>query len=239
MKRSALVIVILLALALAAGCTSGSTTKPAGGGGTAPAAKEPFYAEPYPTITPESANEKSAAANATKALQNYITNTEAGNKQNGTNTPIFTNKEGYTPRLIGYAFDILAGKRPDGQFGSFLIQAYGPDMQIKPLTMWERYGGVARGDGKMNESFYKGSLSTVDASTYLVGLTPESAGEKAAMAAVEAWVKSNIASEGYDRVLLTGYAVLFGEIQKPPSMLMLINPEGTSYLSTINWGEQK
>jgi hypothetical protein len=239
MKRSALVIVILLALVLVAGCGSGSTTKPAAGGGKAPAAEDPFYAEPYPAITPESAGEKQVMANAAKALQGYISNTEAGNKQNGTNTAIFTNKEGYTPRLIGYGFEILAGKRPDGQFGVFTVQAYGKDMQIKPVTMWERYGSVARGDGRMNESFYKGSLSAIDASTYLVGLTPESAGEKAAMAAVKAWAKSNIASEGYDTVLLTGYAVLWGEVKKSPSMVMVVNPEGTSYLSMISWGEQK
>jgi hypothetical protein len=56
---------------------------------------------------------------------------------------------------------------------------------------------------------------------------------------VKAWAKSNIASEGYDTVLLTGYAVLWGEVKKSPSMVMVVNPEGTSYLSMISWGEQK
>jgi hypothetical protein len=237
-------VLSILVVALVSGCGSGSTNKPATGSGEksssggAPA-KEPEYAEPYPTITAESAGEKKAVANAAKALQNYITNTEAGNKQNGTNTAIFTNKEGLQPRLIGYGFDILTGKLPDGKFGQFSIQAFDGGKQIKPLTMWERYGSVKRGDGKMNEAFYKGVLSTMDASSYLVALTPESAGEKAAMAAVEAWVKDNIASEGYNKVLLTGYAVLWGEIQEPPSMLMIMNPEGTGYMSTVNMGESK
>jgi hypothetical protein len=245
MKRrmSTITVLSVLVLALVSGCGSGSTNKPATGSGDkssggAPA-KEPYYAEPYPTITAESAGEKQAVANAAKALQNYIANTEAGNKQNGTNTAIFTNKEGLQPRLIGYGFDIVTGKLPDGKFGQFSIQAFDGGKQIKPLTMWERYGSVARGDGKMNEIFYKGVLSTADASTYLVGLTPESAGEKAAMAAVEAWVTKNIASEGYNKVLLTGYAVLWGEIQKPPSMLMVMNPAGTGYMSTVNMGESK
>ena len=244
MKRNALTITVLsvLALALMAGCSPGSATK-IGGGSEATAgvttAKEPYYAEPYPTITPESAGEKQAVANAAKGLQSYITNTEAGNKQNGSNTPIFTNKEGLKPRLIGYGFEVLAGRRPDGKFGQFSIQAFDGGKQIKPLTLWERYGSVQRGDGKMNETFYKGVLSTMDASTYLIGLTPESAGEKAAMAAVEAWAKKNIADEGYDKVLFTGYAILWGEVQKPPSMLMIMNPEGTGYMATADLGAPK
>jgi hypothetical protein len=245
MKRtmSTITVLSLLALALVAGCSPG-TTKPGTGGGEKSSgggtpAKEPQYAEPYPTITAQSAGEKAAVANAATALQNYITNTEAGNKQNKTTVAIFTNKEGYTPRLVGYGFEILASKRPDGQFGQFSIQAYDGGKQIKPLAAWERYGSVARGDGKLNESAYKGVLSTIDASTYLVALTPESAGEKAAMAAVEAWAKKNLADEGYDKVLFTGYAILWGEIQKPPSMLMVMNPEGTGYMSTVNMGAAK
>jgi hypothetical protein len=242
MRRTTLTIAVLsvVALLLVSGCGSGATKATGGGGSTAGGGTtKPADGPPFTTITPESANEKRALANAEKALANYIANTEAGNKQNGTNTPIFTNKEGYKPRLIAYGFDILSGKRSDGQYGMFSVQAYDGGKQIKPMTMWERYGSVNRDDGKMNETFYKGSWSNADAGTYLVPLTPESAGEKAAFTAVEAWAKKNIASEGYNKVLLTGYGVLFGDVDKRPSMLMIVNPEGTSYISTILWGEQK
>jgi hypothetical protein len=78
----------------------------------------------------------------------------------------------------------------------------------------------------------------MDSSTFLVGLTPESAGEKAAVAAVEAWAKAN-ADPGFDKVLLTGYAIQYGEGEKSPNMMMIINPEGTSYNTVGNMSSPK
>jgi hypothetical protein len=224
-------------VALVSGCSAGSGAKPAAAGSSSggASAEEPRYAKPYPSITPESANEKKAVANAAKALASYITNTEAGNKQNGTNTLVFTNKEGYKPRFVGYGFDVLSGKLADGKFGSLQVAVF--DGQIKPTTVWERFGSVKRGDGKMNDTYYQGVRSPMDSSTYLVGLTPESAGEKAAMAAVQAWAKAN-AEPGFDKVLLTGYAIQYGEGEKPPNMMMMINPDGTGYGAVANMGSQ-
>jgi hypothetical protein len=225
--------------ALVSGCSAGPATKPAAGGSTSSgtSAEQPFYAKPYPSITPESANEKKAVANAAKALASYITNTEAGNKQNGTNTAVFTNKEGYEPRFVGYGFDVLSGKLADGKFGSIQIAVFDSAKQIKPYSLWERFGSVKRGDGKMNDTYYQGVRSTMDSSAYLVGLTPESAGEKAAMAAVQAWANAN-AEPGFDKVLLTGYAIQYGEGGKSPNMMMVINPEGTGYGAVANMGSQ-
>jgi len=234
------VALMVVAIAFVAGCGSGTSTKPTLGGGGKPAsgggtAEEPQYAKPYPSITPESANEKKAVANAAKALANYITNTELGDKQNGTTTQIFRNKEGYKPRFVGYGFNVLSGKLADGQFGSIQVEVF--DGQVKPTTLWERFGSVKRGDGKMNDTYYQGVRSPVDSSTYVVGLTPESAGEKAAVAAVQAWAKAN-ADPGFDKVLLTGYAMQYGEAEKSPNMMMVINPEGTSYNSVASMGSQ-
>jgi hypothetical protein len=243
MKRTtfaALAAVSILTLALMAGCSSGSGAKTTGsstaqGGATS----EPTYAEPYPTITPESANEKKAAASTQAALQGYIDVTKAGNKQNKTDNAIFDNKEGYKPRFVGYQFTLLGPKRADGQYAQLTVCAFDGGKQIKPISVWESFGSVEVGDGTMTDTWYNGVSSPSDPAVYTVGITPESASEKAATAAVEAWAKKNTKAGAFDKTLLVAYLFVWGEVQGRPNMMMAINADGFSTGSMIAWGEQK
>lgn len=117
--------------------------------------------------------------------------------------------------------------------------AFDGGKQIKPITAWERYGSVETGDGTMKDSWYGGNPGTADPASWTAGLTPESAGEKAAQAAVEAWVKKNTKAGDFDRVLLTNYLFVWGEVEVRPNMMMSVDPNGFSTGSVISWGEQK
>ncbi len=195
MKKSLValsVLMIVISMAVA-GCGGSSAKKSAGGatGGGGPSAgstaKDPTYIEkPYPTITPESPTEKKAVDNAQQALATYISNAELGNKQNNRTDRIFDNKEGYKPRFVGYGFVIYSAKLADGTYRTLDVAAFDGGKQIKPITLWEDFGSVTKGDGKMNDSYFAGVAATFDPAQMGLFSDPVSASEKAAQAAVEA-----------------------------------------------------
>jgi hypothetical protein len=243
MKRSTLVITALsfVALILVAGCGSGTTAKSSDGDKTPGSTTEatPKYAKPYPTITPESVNEKKAVAGTAQALEGYVLAANAGNQQNTPNTPVFDNKQGYKPRFVGYEFAVLGPKRSDGQYAMLNVCAFDGGRQIKPMTNWELYGSIAAGDGTMKDSWYEGFAGAADPASWITGLAPESSGEKDAQAAVEAWVKKNTKADSFNKVLLTNYLFVWGDVQVRPNMMMAVNPDGYSTGSVILWDEQK
>ena len=199
----------------------------------------PYYIEkPYPTITPESPNEKKAVAGAQAALEAQKKNTETANKQNNRTDPVFDNKEGYKPRFVGYGFVVLSKKLADGKWRSVDVAAFDGGTQVKPLSIWERFGSANKGDGKMNDSYFAGVQLKNDPTAYTQGVAPTSAGEKAALAAVQAWAKKNL-DPSLDQVLLTTYLIEWGEQDQRPNMMMTVQPDGNSYGSVIQWGEAK
>ncbi len=238
-KRFVALVIVMFAASLAvSGCggkTSGGSTTSNSGGSSGDSAKEPYGIEkPYPAITPESANEKKSVAGAQKALDAYIKGAEAANKQNNRNDQIFRNEQGYKPRFVGYGFTIFSGKAADGTHRTLDVSAYDGATQIKPYSIWERSGSANKGDGKMNDTYYAGTSTTFDPATWVVNLKPESAGEKAAMAAVQAWAKKNL-DPSLSQIRLTGYMIEWGEAEERPNMMMSVSPDGNSYGSVISW----
>lgn len=247
MKRSALAVSVVLIVTsiVAVGCGS---AKPAASGAAASTssaasassgAEKPYYIEkPYPTITPESPNEKKASASAAQALATYITNAKAANKRNKRDDPIFDNAQGYKPRFVGYGFVIFSGKLADGKYRTLDVAAFDGGLQVKPLSVWERFGSAEKGDGLMNDSYYEGASVEFDPAQFNRAYAPVGAGEKAAQAAVEAWAKKNLAPE-VSHVVLSTYLFQWGEREDRPNMMMSITPDGFSYNSTISWGAAK
>ena len=241
MRRTAFVYATLsiLVLALLTGCGgSPAKTGSTGTSGSVSPSSKPTFAEPYPTITPVSANEKGAAGSTRKALDTYIELTKAGNKQNKTDTQIFDNKQGYKPRFVGYEFTLLGPKGADGKFRLLQVGAFDDGKQIKPISLWENFGSVVAGDGQMQATWFEGVASASDPAIFTTGYKPESAGEKAALATVEAWAKANTKAGVFDKTLLASYLFVWGEVQERPNMMMSINPQGFSTGSVISWGEQ-
>jgi len=237
-KRFAvLVIAMIAASAVLAGCggkSSGGSGSGSGSAGGSGSGEEPYGIEkPYPAITPESANEKKAVANAQAALDGYIKNSEAGNKQNNLTNPIFRNEKGYKPRFVGYGFTVFSPKAADGTFRTVEVAVF-DGTQVKPYSIWERFGSANKGDGKMNDSYYAGISSTYDPASYLLDLKPESAGEKAALAAVQAWAKKNL-DPSLSQIRMTGYMIEWGEAEERPNMMMSAAPDGNSYGSVVSW----
>lgn len=241
MKKSVLVVSVL-AIAMSvvvSGCGTSGTAKPGGTSAGAGAAKAPYNLEkPYPTITPQSPDEMQAAASTGKSLATYIKNTQLANEQNKRSDPIFDNKQGYKPRFVGYGFVIITGTPVNGAWKTLDVSAFDGGKQIKPMSAWERFGSANKGDGVMNDSYYEGASTTFDPSQYTKAITPVSAQEKAAQAAVEAWAKKNL-DPSFDRVALTTYLFLWGEVDQDPNMMMSIAPDGFSYNSVISWGVVK
>jgi hypothetical protein len=243
MKRSTVALSALMVVlcVVAAGCGSPGATKPSGAtgpsggsGGTAP-----YYIEkPYPTIVPSSPNEKKAAASTATALKGYVTSAEAGNKQNKRNDPIFDNKQGYKPRFVGYGFVIFSAKSPQGKYLTLDVAAFDGGAQVKPISVWDRFGSAAKGDGLMNDSYYAGVATTFDPAQMTPAYTPVSAGEKAAQAAVESWAKKNL-DPSLSTVRLATYLFQWGEREDRPIMMMSITPAGFSSSSVIFWGPTK
>jgi hypothetical protein len=242
MRRIAFSCAVLSILALATLTACGGSPAKTGSTGTSgsvsPSSK-PTFAEPYPTITPVSANEKGAAGSTRKALASYIELTKAGNKQNKTDTQIFDNKQGYKPRFVGYEFTLLGPKGADGKYRLLQVGAFDGGKQIKPISLWENYGSVALGDGQMQDTWFEGTPSPSDPAIFTTGYKPESAGEKTALAAVEAWAKANTKAGAFGKTLLTSYLFVWGEVQERPNMIMSINPDGFSTGSVISWGAEK
>lgn len=126
----------------------------------------------------------------------------------------------------------------NGAWKTLDVSAFDGGKQIKPMSVWERFGSANKGDGVMNDSYYAGVSTTFDPSQYTKPITPVSAQEKAAQAAVEAWAKKNL-DPSFDRVALTTYLFLWGEVDQDPNMMMSIIPDGFSYNSVISWGVVK
>jgi hypothetical protein len=243
MKRSTLALsaVMVVLSVVAAGCGSPGAAKPSGPTGTTGSSDgtAPYYIEkPYPTIVPSSPNEKKAAASTATALKAYITGAEAGNKQNKRTDPIFDNKQGYKPRFVGYGFVIFSAKSAQGKYLTLDVSAFDGGAQVKPLSVWERFGSAAKGDGLMNDSYYAGVATTFDPGQLTPAYTPVSAGEKAAQAAVEAWATKNL-DPSLSTVRLATYLFQWGEREDRPNMMMSITPGGFSYNSVISWGPAK
>ncbi|HEY5506862.1 MAG TPA: hypothetical protein VIK83_05150 [Coriobacteriia bacterium] len=249
MKRSTLALsaLIVVLAVVTVGCGSPGAAKPSGatgatgatGGSGGASGSAPYYIEkPYPTIVPSSPNEKKAAASTATALKTYITGAELGNKQNKRTDPIFDNKQGYKPRFVGYGFVILSAKSPQGKYLTLDVAAFDGGAQVKPLSVWERFGSVTKGDGVMNDSYYAGVATTFDPAQMTPAYTPVSAGEKAAQAAVEAWAKKNL-DPSLSTVRLATYLFQWGEREDRPNMMMSITPGGFSYNSAISWGPTK
>ncbi|MDO8964177.1 MAG: hypothetical protein Q7W30_06765 [Coriobacteriia bacterium] len=240
MKRTVLLVTVLsvAALALLTGCGSSPAATKGGAGPTTSGGAvdpRPTVADPYPTVTPVSPNEKKAVAGIDKALKSYISMGEAGNKQNNQNTQIFYNKQGYKPRFVGYEFTVLGPKGSGGKYPELSVSAFDGGKQIKPDTLWQVSGGIEQGDGRMAPSYYDGVLVPNDPSVYTFAFEPVSPGEKAAKAAVEAWVKKNTKAGAFDRVLLTGYLVVYGDPKDRPNMIMSVNTDGFSTGSVVSW----
>ncbi len=246
MKKSfvALAALVIAMSMVLSGCGGSSATKSAGGAsggasGGGATAKDPYYiAKPYPTITPESPNEKKAAASIAQALATYITNSELGNKQNNRTDRIFDNKEGYKPRFVGYGFVVYRAKPTDGKWRTLDVCAFDGGTQVKPLSTWDRFGSANKGDGKMNDSYFAGTTTTFDPAQMNLFGDPVSAGEKAAQAGVQAWAKKNL-DPAFDAVRLSTYLFEWGEREQEPNMMMSIRPDGFSYNSVIAWGKVK
>jgi hypothetical protein len=52
-------------------------------------------------------------------------------------------------------------------------------------------------------------------------------------------VKKNTKADSFNKVLLTNYLFVWGEVQVRPNMMMAVNPDGYSTGSVILWDEQK
>jgi len=242
MRRSVLAFsALMVALCVVAvGCgskvSSGSSGGTSGGSGSG---SQPYYIEkPYPTIVPTSPNEKKAVAGVAQALKGYIASAEAGNKQNKRDDSIFDNKQGYKPRFVGYEFSVFTSKAADGKYRSLDVAAFDGATQVKPFSVWDRFGSADKGSGLMNDSYYAGVSLTSDPSAFTRAITPVSDGEKAAQAAVEAWAKKNL-DPAFDKIALAGYLFEYGERTDAPNMMMSVSPDGFSSGSVINWGPTK
>jgi hypothetical protein len=238
MKRSALAVsAALIAMSMVVvGCGSPKPAAPGAAASTGSGSEKPYYIEkPYPTITPESPNEKKASASTAQALATYITNAKAANKQNKRDDRIFDNAQGYKPRFVGYGYVIYSGKLADGRYRTLDVAAFDGGSQVKPLSAWERFGSAAKGDGMMNDSYYAGASIPSDPAQFNPAYVAVGAGEKAAQAAVEAWAKKNLTPD-FSHVVLSTYLFQWGEREDRPNMMMSITPGGFSYNSIISWG---
>ena len=95
---------------------------------------------------------------------------------------------------------------------------------------------VAMGQTSARDDLFK-RRSTFDARAFDPKLTATSAGEKAAVATMRAWVAKNLGGLGYapDDVQLTGYVLHWGG--KPgahPFLTLVVQPD--SLLSQAAWG---
>lgn len=227
MARRCASLVLILALSVAlVGCGGAQKSGVQAGGSSGDGPSEgPYLAEDYKALQPESANEKNAVKNIDKALASYMETQEQMVKQNestGAAAYVFRNEPGYEPLFVGYQVSSFA-KNANGKFLS--LQLVVLDGKVTADSVWERADALARDNGLMTEEFF--SLeSDFDAASYTTKYTPESANEKAAVAAVEEWLADNVADLGYKDAVLTGYTFIYGQPEDQPKMILTISPEG-------------
>lgn len=231
------VLVLALSVALV-GCGAQETVIQGGGASGGEGSSEgPYYAEDYKALPAESANEKNAVKNIDKALASYIKTQEQmvqQNKSTGAAAYVFRNEPGYKPLFVGYQVSAFT-KKANGKFGS--LQLLVLDGKVTADAVWERADAITRDNGMMTEQFF--SLdSDFDAASYTTKYTPESANEKAAVAAVKEWLAENVADLGYEDAVLTGYTFIYGQPEDQPKMIVTVSPEGQPGPSVVTAPEE-
>jgi hypothetical protein len=230
MKRTALATVLIvaaLATAACAGTGSKGSVSGAGAGGTSSSggssgAQPAAVLDSFPTVSPESPNEKAVASKIDAYYASYV----KINKPNATaSNPIYTPPAGVKAQFIGYAVTAYSPKDAKGQYGALQvvvtgdhIQMFGSSQMAADLALGQSTAmdNVLKRRSKFNQRSFDKARQTV------------SAGEKHAVEVVKAWVAKNLAGLGYapSDVALTGYVLFWGE--KPDaakSLYLLVQPD--------------
>ncbi|PKQ15585.1 MAG: hypothetical protein CVT67_08660 [Actinobacteria bacterium HGW-Actinobacteria-7] len=241
MAKRFVVAAISLVVALSvAGCSGGSAKsvvkgstsgqdKTAGAAGTSTESTT-TQAEPYVALAPESANEKQAIANVGATLKAFAANQKASNQQNGTDTYIFTNTEGYKPLFVGHELMLLTGKQDDGTFGFASILVLGD--KVTSPAYWDKSAAISRDNGMINMATFKIAPPS-DPLAFTKTFAPQSPAEKNAVAVARKWMADNVADLGFKDAKLTGYVFLYGQPGDRPNAVLSITPDGTGYGATV------